>query len=215
MEIIPAIVAKDRGELEGMLGRVDGLTDLVQIDLVDGSFASARTVTPEDLKQMKFSGMIEAHLMVDDPESWAKRLEGLPVSRIIAPVESVSDVTALAEQVHQQGAEFGLAVSPETDVSELLRHLGSIDRALILAVQPGFQAQGFQPEALDKVKKIREQNAEIPIQVDGGVRPDNLAEIVQAGATEAAVGSFLQEAPDPAEALDALKQAAEGSDEPG
>lgn len=213
MEIIPAIVAKDRAELEGMLGRVDGLTDLVQIDLVDGSFASTRTVTPEDLKQMNFSGMIEAHLMVDDPGSWATRLEGLPVSRIAAPIESVSDVTALAKQVHQQGAEFGLGLSPETDVSDLLLHLGSIDRVLVLAVQPGYQAQGFQPEALDKVRKIRESNPDIPIQVDGGVRPDNLALIQAAGATEVAVGSYLQEAPDPAEGLEALKQAARGSDE--
>jgi ribulose-phosphate 3-epimerase len=214
-EIIPAIVAKDSKELEGMLGRVDGLTDWVQIDLVDGSFAGTRTVTPEDLKQASFQGMIEIHLMVDDPGSWIDRLEGLPVSRIIAPLESVSDVAALSELVHKQGREFGLGLNPETDVDLLLPHLGSVDRVLILAVQPGYQAQGFQPEALEKVKRIREANAEIPIQVDGGVRPDNAEEIIKAGATSLAVGSFLQEAPDPAEAIEELKRAAEGSDDTG
>src|SRR2546429_746630 len=111
-----------------------------------------------------------------------------------------------------RGVRPGLTLNPETPVDALLPHLASLDLALVMSVHPGFGGQKFIEGALEKVKSIREaldgRHLAAELEVDGGIKPENAARVVAAGATVLVAGSAIFEDPDgPLTALRKFKQA--------
>jgi ribulose-phosphate 3-epimerase len=117
--------------------------------------------------------------------------------------------------IRARGVRPGLTLNPETTVDALLPHLGSLDLALVMSVHPGFGGQQFIESALDKVRAIREaldrRRLAADLEVDGGIKPENAARVVAAGATVLVAGSAIFEDPDgPVAALRKFKHAIRG-----
>src|SRR5256714_763520 len=131
-------------------------------------------------------------------------------------VDASADVAGTLAAIRARGVRPGLTLNPETPVDALLPHLASLDLALVMSVHPGFGGQKFIEGALEKVKSIREaldgRHLAAELEVDGGIKPENAARVVAAGATVLVAGSAIFEDPDgPLTALRKFKQAIRGS----
>jgi len=199
--IVPAIIAQSQGELESMLGLLRGKVDRVMLDVMDGVFVLNRSLDfqftlPEDFEY-------EAHLMVVEP---LKRIGGLAgkVGSIILHVETLEDVRAAIECVKNLELKVILALNPETGVDKVEPYLGEVDGVLVMTVAPGRYGGRFLPETLVKCRRIRKMHGTIPIEVDGGMNPENSRAARKAGATIIASGSYILKSDDVEHAIKAL-----------
>lgn len=199
IQIIPAILATTEEDYKKRIQQIkkSGLfkDNWVQIDLMDNKFVQNKSVGPEIIAKYPVDFKLEVHLMVEDPEQWISELAKKLIRRIIFHIEIKKDKIKLIEEIKNRGLEVGLAINPETKVSELGPFLNQIDVVLIMGVHPGFQGQKFIPETIEKIKEVlrlrSESNYEFKIEVDGGVSEANAKEIVDAGADYLVVGSNL------------------------
>lgn len=204
--IIPAIIAKDQDELDERISRVKDHTSLIQLDVMDGDFVSNTSLDfdfslPEGLKY-------EAHLMVNDPAAWMERNID-KVDTVLVHVESCVDPAGSIMRAKENGKRIGAALDPESGVEKLKPFIDKIDQVLILTVEPGFYGSSFMPEALDKVRELRNMRPDIDIEVDGGITPDTIGEAAGAGANMFVSGSFILESDDPKKAVEELRDALE------
>jgi ribulose-phosphate 3-epimerase len=186
--IVPAIIARSQGELDSMLELLRGKVERVMLDIMDGVFVPNRSLDFEFLLPEGFE--YEAHMMTVDPVERLQKLMG-KVDIAIIHVESLSDVSEAVERVRELGLKVTLALNPDTDVSAVEPYLDEIDSVLVMTVNPGKYGGRFTPEALAKVRRIRELDPEIPIEVDGGMNPENAQAAREAGANVIASGSFI------------------------
>jgi ribulose-phosphate 3-epimerase len=186
--IVPAIIARSQGELDSMLELLRGKVERVMLDIMDGVFVPNRSLDFEFLLPEGFE--YEAHMMTVDPVERLQKLMG-KVDIAIIHVESLSDVSEAVERVRELGLKVTLALNPDTDVSAVEPYLDEIDSVLVMTVNPGKYGGRFTPEALAKVRRIRELDPEIPIEVDGGMNPENARAAREAGANVIASGSFI------------------------
>jgi ribulose-phosphate 3-epimerase len=133
-------------------------------------------------------------------------------SYLTVHVEAARDVPGTLAAIRAHGVRPGLTLNPETPVEAVLPHLGSLDLALVMSVHPGFGGQKFIEGALGKVKAIRaaldDRGLAAELEVDGGVKPENAARLVAAGATVLVAGSAVfEDADGPAAALRKFKEA--------
>ncbi len=198
-QIIPAILATTEEEYKDKLQKIESCPELaegwVQIDLMDNKFVQNRSIGPDIIAKYLTELKLEAHLMVEYPESWIDELIKIPVARIIFPVEDISGINERIIHIKNHEIEVGLSLNPETSVKAILPFLDKVDVALILGVHPGFQAQEFIPKTIEKIKEILRLRSgrNFKITVDGGIRSENAKLIVDAGADLLVVGSYLFE----------------------
>ena len=155
---------------------------------------------------------LDVHLMIERPEDWVDRYADAGAAYLTIHVEATRDVPGTLAAIRARGVRPGLTLNPETPVDAVLPHLDSLDLALVMSVHPGFGGQKFIDGAVGKIKAIRraldERKLPAELEVDGGVKPDNCARIVEAGASVLVAGSAVFEDPDgPVAALAKFKQA--------
>lgn len=201
--IVPAIIAQSQGELESMLELLRGKVDRVMLDIMDGVFVPNRSLDfqftlPEDFEY-------EAHLMVVEPLERIGGMAGM-IDSVILHVETLKDIRASVEYVKNQGFKVILALNPETSVEYVEPHLEEVDRILVMTVDPGRYGGRFLPDTLNKCREIREMHGTIPIEVDGGMNPENARAAREAGATIIASGSFIMKSGDVGRAVEALSR---------
>jgi ribulose-phosphate 3-epimerase len=199
--IVPAIIAQSQDELDSMLERLKGRVDWVMLDVMDGVFVPNRSLDfefelPEGFKY-------EAHLMTVDPLERLSSLSG-KVDTAIVHVETVSDIGAAVGHVRELGLQLTLAINPETEVERVEPYLGEVDGVLVMTVNPGRYGGEFLAETLEKVRRIREVDREISIEVDGGMNVENSRVARDAGANIIASGSFIMKSDDIERAVWAL-----------
>jgi ribulose-phosphate 3-epimerase len=203
--ILPAIIAGNQEELDGMLKRLRGNVEWVMLDFMDGNFVSS-TALMFDIKLV--SGLrYEAHLMVKRPTEHMKKLKG-KVESVILHVES----EGFHEAIHEArvlGFEVAAAINPGTPIAKLEGHLGELDRVLVMTVMPGQYGAPFVEDALKTVKRLRILAPDMPIEVDGAMNPENAKKAKAAGANIFASGSFLMKSHDLPAAFKILSEAVE------
>ena len=180
-----------------MLEQAKLFTDFVQIDLMDGAFVPSRSITPEELVNIKPDISWEAHIMANEPEKFLHFLKDAGASRIIFHYEATDDHKRVIKTARSLELGVGIALSPSTPGDALKNLFSLIDCVLFMAVNPGYYGAKFIPEVLSKVKAFRQQYSNIEIGIDGGVKEDNLKLIVNSGVNSVCVGSaiFLSESP--------------------
>lgn len=196
LEIIPTILTNDIREIEEKLGRAEGMTDRVQIDIVDGVFTANRTIDPSFLENIETDLNLDFHLMTKDPLSWVERAVRGGADRIIGQIEGMTDQVEFVGKLAQVGLSVGLAIDLGTAVSALdPTIITNLDVVLVMAVKAGFGGQKFDLSALLKVNeldKIRvRDDTPFKICVDGGINEDNIKKVVKAGADEVAIGNRI------------------------
>ena len=187
-----------------MLARLEGKVDRVMLDIMDGRFV-ANTSLDFDI-QMPSSFEYEAHLMVENPSEYMETLVGR-VDWAILHIETLENPEAEIRYFKDSGFKVSLASNPGTPLEGVLPHLDVLDGILVLTVNPGKHGAEFKPEALEKIRRLRGLGVTLPIEVDGGVNPDTILEIKNAGADVFACGSYLMKFDDVTKGIQVLREA--------
>jgi len=201
--IVPAIIAESQEELDSMLVRLNGKVERVMLDVMDGKFVPSRSLDFDFRLPEGFE--YEVHMMAVDPLERLSAMAG-KVDIGILHVETLTDIRAAIEGVRELGLQLTLALNPGTEVDIIEPYLDKIDGVLVMTVDPGAYGGRYIPEALDKVRRIRELDPEIPIEVDGGMNVENSRAAREAGANVIASGSFILKSEDVEKALEALSR---------
>ena len=215
--IVPAVLPKTREELRDKLARLDGLVNAVQIDIVDGRFASPATwpyTEPKsalhiDEEAIPFLDQftVELDLMVETPALVAGSWIDKGITRLTIHAEAAHDLPHLLEDLkvkygHDKGfapdlLSIGLALNLATDTAVLEPHLDRIDYVQFMGINTiGRQGEPFDTRALQKVRAFRSKHPDVPVQVDGAVNLATAPLLLDAGVTRLVVGSALWNAPD-------------------
>lgn len=195
VQIVPAILAKTPQQLEEDVKKVNSAPSLeggwVHIDFADDQFVPNKTVGLGEIERYPLALQKEAHLMVNHPLEWVEGLKKLGFERVVFHFESKDNVEEVIDKIKTAGMEVGVAIKDETSVENLEPFKDKIDLVLIMSVVPGFQGQPFLPSALEKIKELKVKNWPARVSIDGAVRETNAKEIIDAGADQLTVGSFL------------------------
>ena len=169
----------------------------IHLDVMDGHFVPNLTLGPKVAKDLKAhtSLPIRAHLMVSNPDHLLEPFAQAGVSAISVHQEACPHLHRTLSAIHALGLKAGVALNPATPVCTLEEVLPIADFVLIMSVNPGFGGQGFIPEMLEKIQKLKSllQGTPRPIRVavDGGIKATNSADVLKAGADTLIVGSSL------------------------
>jgi len=198
VEIIPSILTASPQEAKELLLKAEGVSERVQIDIVDGVFAPGKTIDPSAIAVFETNLSLDFHLMTKEPIDWVERALHAGAERIIGQVELMTDQAAFVGKVQAGGTLVGLALDIDTPVSRIDKEiLTSLDTVLVMSVKAGQGGQKFDDRALDKIKMLKKVKTkdETPFRicVDGGILPQNIRKVVMVGADEVAIGRRLFE----------------------
>ncbi|MBI2020377.1 ribulose-phosphate 3-epimerase [Candidatus Daviesbacteria bacterium] len=196
VQILPTVFATTEEDYKKQIDQIETSgafkNGWVQIDLMDNKFVPNLSINLDVVAKYPIDSRKEAQLMVAEPQDWIDQLTKLGFSRVIFPIE-VGRTDQYIEQIKKNNMEVGLSVNPETEVDQVLQFLDRINLILLMGVHPGFQKQKFIPETLDKARKLAKLKSKhnFLIGEDGGINPETVKSLVEAGVDNLAVGSFL------------------------
>ncbi len=206
MRVVPAILANDLPAFTSLVKAAEGFSDYVQIDMMDGLFVPSTSITAAELATVKTTVRSEAHLMVKNPEDWLEAAAMFGCEEILFHFEAVADPIAVIKLLRDTDFRVGLAVNPETRVSDIIDLAGLVDSIMFMAVNPGFYGAPFIPEVMDNIRELRSLRPALDIGVDGGIKLSNAMLSRDAGADYVCVGSAIFKAEDPGQAYCQFKQ---------
>ncbi len=231
--IVPAILPASRKDLVDKMERLSGLVDEVQVDIVDGKFASPPTwpydTGPSELARMLAEGdiiphagecRIEVDLMVENPETTAGAWIELGASRVTVHAASSQHLPRLLDSfktLYGHDKEFstgllsiGIAIPPSVDPETLAPYLDQIDYVQFMGIRNvGRQGEPFDTGVLRAIELFRKRHPNTPVQVDGGVSLVTAPKLLELGVSRLVIGSALWRAPDFNKALAELKEMTE------
>ena len=185
--------------------------DLIHLDVMDGIFVPNVTFGPLIYKDIpRYEGVeFDAHLMVTQPEKNIQSFLESGLDRISIHAESTDHLHRLLQMIRNHQIKPAVALNPATPLAAVKWVLEDLDMVLIMSVNPGFGGESFLKGMLGKIERLKEmiqqQGLTVEIEVDGGVCPDNIRDVVNAGADIVVAGSAVFGKPDYAEAIRALK----------
>src|SRR3954453_14878461 len=187
-EIVPSILSADFARLGDDIGRVEGTgIRLLHVDVMDGHFVPNFTLGPPVVKSIRkvTKLTLDCHLMIEDPDTYAPVFIQAGIDQVSVHQEVCRHLDRTLRMIQSEGARAGVVLNPATPVNTLSEVLEIVDYVLVMSVNPGFEAQQFIPNALNKVRELDRKRTELGLQfsieIDGGVSLDNVGEIVRAG----------------------------------
>lgn len=218
--IVPALIVSDtylyndfeelRDKFEKIKPFLAEFDNWIQVDITDGEFVSSKTnLSLEELSYFTKSANVEFHLMVLGLKNTIDKWIGLHPKRIIFHIEAVEpgDIKNIIEKCRGAQIEVGLALNPETPTSSVKPWLDEIDVVMFMGVHPGRSGQNLIPDAVTKIGLLRNNHSNIKIEMDGGVKVDNIFQLKEAGVDIFAIGSSILAMPDVGQAIQDLKNA--------
>lgn len=196
MILSPSLLSSDFGNLERELRDLHqaGL-EWVHWDVMDGRFVPNITFGPPVIKRLrKTSGLFfDVHLMIEEPERYLAAFADAGANLLVVHAEATVHLDRTLREIRRLGMQAGVSLNPSTPVSALENVIDLLDLVLIMSVNPGFGGQSFIPNTYDKIRRLasllHDHGSQALIEVDGGVDPDNTADLVRAGATVLVSGS--------------------------
>ena len=208
MLISPSVLNSDLGRLSEEIAKVEGVADLIHLDVMDNHFVPNLTfglpVVQRVIEQTSLPA--DVHLMITDPDRWAHAYGDAGAYSVTFHIEAAKDPVLLAKNIKSTGARAAAALKPGTPLESLDGVLEHLDMVLIMTVEPGFGGQAFMSDMMPKVSRARELGgAKLWIEVDGGVSHNTILECKQAGANVFVAGSCVYSSEDPAQVVRDLK----------
>ena len=211
LKIAPSILSADFGRLAEEVAAIAS-ADYVHVDVMDGHFVPNLTIGPVVVEAVRRATRLplDVHLMIEDAERWVGAYAHAGADLIGVHAEACPHLHRTLHQIRELGKRPCVVLNPATPLEAIEWVLGDVDQVLIMSVNPGFGGQQFIPSALDKIRQlramIRERGLAVDIEVDGGVKLDNVAAVVEAGADVIVSGSGIFGTKDYAATIAAMRE---------
>ena len=187
--------------------------DVVHFDVMDNHYVPNLTIGPMVCQALRDHGVtadIDVHLMVKPVDAMIDSFAKAGASHISFHPEASEHIDRSIQLIKDSGCQAGLVFNPATPLHYLDHTLDKLDYILLMSVNPGFGGQAFIPSTLDKLRKVkkivRQSGRDIRIEIDGGVKVDNIREIAEAGADMFVAGSAIFGKPDYRQVIDAMRE---------
>lgn len=211
--IAPSILSADFARLGDDVAKVlAGGADVVHFDVMDNHYVPNLTIGPmvcQALRDYGIEAPIDVHLMVKPVDRIIPDFAKAGASLITFHPEASDHVDRSLGLIKEQGCQAGLVLNPATSLSCLEYVMDKLDVILLMSVNPGFGGQSFIPGTLDKLRQVRrlidESGRDIRLEIDGGVKVDNIREIAEAGADMFVAGSAIFGKPDYKAVIDQMR----------
>lgn len=217
VRIAPSLLAADFARLADALAIAEeGGADLVHVDVMDGRFVPNLTIGPPVVRALAraTSLPLDVHLMIEEPERTLAEYLDAGAKWVSVHFEATRHLQRCLATIRRAGARAGAALNPGTPTGALAAAWDDLDYAVVMSVNPGWGGQAFLPGSVGKVRRLAaeasEAGARVPIEVDGGVDPDNAGLLAGAGAEILVAGTAIYGASDPAASIGRLRAAADG-----
>jgi len=202
-KIAPSILSADFANLGEEIRRVEEAgADLIHFDVMDGHFVPNLSIGIPVLESVrKITRLpLDAHLMIDDPERYLEAFVKAGANSISVHAEVCPDLPAIARRMHALGIRAAVAINPETPVDRVIAAAEHFDMILVMSVHPGFGGQSFIEQTVGKVRAVRAEierrGLDVDVEIDGGIKIENIATAAAAGANVFVSGSGIFGKPD-------------------
>jgi len=196
VELSPSILSCNFSNLQKDLDQTTG-TDLkmIHIDVMDGIFVPNISFGFKVIKDIRDKNdyFFDTHAMIVEPIKYIEEFKNSGVDRLTIHYEACENLDQTIDKIKDNDMEVGLTFKPATDIDLIIPYLEKIDLVLVMSVEPGFGGQTFMEDSVEKIKTLRayidENNLDVKIQVDGGIKTTNVEKVIDAGADEIVSGS--------------------------
>jgi ribulose-phosphate 3-epimerase len=212
VEILPSILAADFARLGEQIGLVEaaGCT-MIHVDVMDGHFVPNITIGAPVVESLRKHTKLtfDVHLMIEDPDYYASVFIEAGANLVSVHQEVCRHLDRTLRHIQSAGAKAGVVINPATPVATLDEVLDVVDYVLVMSVNPGFGGQKFIPNALHKIRELtrrkKERGLHFPIEIDGGITRENVAEVIDAGVEWVVAGSSIFHTVNPAAAFEEMR----------
>ena len=215
IRLSPSLLSLDFYRAKEQIDEIKEFAPYLHFDIMDGHFVPNLALGECIVKSLRphlKDTVFDVHLMVDDPAFFLEPFARAGADILTFHVEATEDPRALLRRIRALGLRAGISLKPKTPAEAILPYLDEVDLVLVMTVEPGFGGQALIPECLEKITVLREEidktGRAIDLEVDGGVKIDNVFEVTRRGADLIVAGSAVFSAPNPRKAAEELLEAA-------
>jgi ribulose-phosphate 3-epimerase len=212
--IAPSILSADFTRLGEEIRAAEAAgADMLHLDVMDGHFVPNITIGPFIVEAIRKTTELplDVHLMIEEPDRYLKDFISAGAAYLTVHVEASVHLHRTVQWIKESGVRAGVSLNPATPVWSLEPILPDLDLVLVMSVNPGFGGQGFIPQCMEKIrtmkKIIKDRGLPVLIEVDGGVKPGNAREIMDAGADILVMGSAFFSSGDYASLMKRVREA--------